>query len=80
VVIALASTARQSGQAQQSGQALGAVAWLLPISAASFLYIAMVDLLPELQSERRPGFVLAQIAALAFGVALALGLTLLPGA
>jgi len=56
------------------------VAWLLPVSAGSFLYIALVDLLPELRSERRRGAVLGQLAALAAGVALALALTHLPGA
>jgi zinc and cadmium transporter len=56
------------------------VAWLLPVSAASFLYIALVDLLPELRSERKPSAVLGQLAALAIGVALALALTHLPGA
>jgi len=56
------------------------VAWLLPVSAGSFLYISLVDLLPELQSEQRPAAVAGQIAALAGGVALALGLTHLPGA
>ena len=56
------------------------VAWLLPVSAGSFLYISLVDLLPELQRERRPAAVLGQILALAGGVALALGLTHLPGA
>ena len=62
------------------GQGGHAVAWLLPVSAGSFLYIAMADLLPELQSERRPKAVLAQIVCLAFGIALAIGLTELPGA
>jgi len=56
------------------------VAWLLPVSAGSFLYIAFVDLLPELRGERRPKAVLGQLAALAAGVALALALTHLPGA
>jgi len=56
------------------------VAWLLPMSAGSFLYISLVDLLPELQSERRPAAVVGQILALACGVALALGLTHFPGA
>jgi zinc and cadmium transporter len=56
------------------------VAWLLPVSAASFLYISLVDLLPELQTERRPKAVLAQILRLAAGIALALGLTHIPGA
>jgi zinc and cadmium transporter len=56
------------------------VAWLLPVSAGSFMYIALVDLLPELHSELRPAAVAAHILALASGVVLALGLTLLPGA
>jgi zinc and cadmium transporter len=56
------------------------VAWLLPVSAGSFLYIALVDLMPELQGERRPAAVALQIACLLAGVALALGLTRLPGA
>jgi zinc and cadmium transporter len=57
-----------------------AVAWLLPVSAASFLYIALVDLLPELQQERRPGIVLWQILSLAAGIVLAWALTRIPGA
>lgn len=56
------------------------VAWLLPISAGSFLYISLVDLLPELQVERRPAAVLWQIVCLAAGIALALGLTHMRGA
>ena len=61
-------------------QGLHRVAWLLPVSAGSFLYISLVDLLPELQSERRPKAVLWQILCLAAGIALALGLTSIPGA
>lgn len=61
------------------------VAWLLPISAASFLYISLVDLLPELaapspSAQPRSLEVFAQLAALAAGIALGLGLTHLPGA
>jgi len=56
------------------------IAWLLPVSAASFLYISLVDLLPELQTERRPRAVLGQIVCLAAGIVLALGLTHIPGA
>ena len=55
-------------------------AWLLPVSAGSFLYISMVDLLPELQHEHRPRAVLGQILGLAVGIGLALGLTHIPGA
>ena len=58
----------------------GSVAWLLPVSAGSFLYISLVDLLPELQTERRPKAVFGQIVCLAAGIALALGLTHIPGA
>jgi zinc and cadmium transporter len=58
----------------------GNIAWLLPVSAGSFLYISLVDLLPELQTERRPKAVLGQIFCLAAGIALALGLTHIPGA
>jgi len=58
----------------------GSIAWLLPVSAGSFLYISLVDLLPELQTERRPKAVLGQILCLAAGIALALGLTHIPGA
>lgn len=56
------------------------VAWLLPVSAGSFLYISLVDLLPELQNERRLWAVLGQILCVAAGIALALGLTHIPGA
>jgi zinc and cadmium transporter len=57
-----------------------AVGWLLPMSAGSFLYISLVDLPPELRQEQRPRFVLTQIVCLAAGVALAVGLSHLPGA
>jgi zinc and cadmium transporter len=59
------------------------VAWLLPVSAGSFLYIALVDLLPELrhqQDGRRPAAVLWQLAALAAGIVLAISLSSMPGA
>jgi zinc and cadmium transporter len=58
----------------------GRVAWLLPVSAGSFLYISLVDLLPELSQERRKGIVAWQMVCLAVGAALAIGLTHLPGA
>jgi zinc and cadmium transporter len=58
----------------------GRVAWLLPVSAGSFVYIALVDLLPELLVERRPAAVGRQILCLLLGVLLAFALTQLPGA
>ncbi len=48
------------------------LAWLLPLSAGSFLYIATVNLLPELQAECKLSRVLLQFAFLALGVALVL--------
>jgi zinc and cadmium transporter len=46
------------------------IAWLLPISAGSFLYIATVNLLPELARESRLSRVLLQIACLCAGAGL----------
>jgi zinc and cadmium transporter len=68
IVVALGSQGTQS------------VAWLLPVSAGSFLYISLVDLLPELQRERRPKAVVWQLVCLSVGILLAIGLTQLPGA
>lgn len=59
---------------------LHAVAWLLPVSAGSFLYISLVDLLPELQSERRPWAILWQILCLMGGIVIALALAHIPAA
>jgi len=58
----------------------GRVAWLLPVSAGSFLYISLVDLLPELFQARQKQTVAWQMVCLAAGAALAIGLTHLPGA
>ena len=60
-------------------QGLGAIRWLLPISAGSFLYIAMVSLMPELQIECRMSRVLGQLGCLAGGVLLVAALAGLPG-
>ena len=56
----------------------GAVHYLLPISAGSFLYVALVNLLPELQIECRKSRVLAQLLCLLGGVALVGLVGLLP--
>ncbi len=60
-------------------QGLRAIHWLLPISAGSFLYIAMVSLMPELQIECRMGRVLGQLGCLVGGVLLVAALAGLPG-
>ncbi len=56
-----------------------AIAWLLPISAGSFLYIAMVSLMPELQIECRLPRVLMQVGCLAAGILLVAAIAGLPG-
>lgn len=57
--------------ALQSAQA--AVPYVLVVSAASFIYIAVADLVPELHRRRRPRDAFAQVALLAAGVATVLG-------
>ena len=52
------------------GQQEQSIRWLLPISSGSFLYIACVNLMPELQSEFRSREVLWQLACIAAGVGL----------
>ncbi|SNS48153.1 zinc and cadmium transporter [Granulicella rosea] len=49
------------------------IRWLLPISAGSFLYIAMVNLLPEIRQEKTAKGLAAQIACLCAGIALVIG-------
>jgi len=57
-----------------------AMQFLLPVSAASFLYIASVNLLPELQNEFRIAKVLEQLCCLAGGVGLVALIARLPAA
>jgi zinc and cadmium transporter len=56
-----------------------ALQYLLPVSAASFLYIASVNLLPELQNEYRVGKVLVQLLWLVAGVAVVALIARIPG-
>jgi zinc and cadmium transporter len=56
-----------------------AIHWLLPISAGSFLYLAMVSLMPELQIECQMGRVVGQIGCLVGGVVIVAALAGLPG-
>lgn len=59
-------------------QGTHAIHWLLPISAGSFLYIATVNLMPELQIECRLRRVAGQIACLIGGVLLVAAIAGLP--
>jgi zinc and cadmium transporter len=49
--------------------------WLLPVSAGSFLYIAGVNLLPELQVSASGKQVMLQLLALTTGVLIVLAVT-----
>lgn len=57
-----------------------AVYWLLPISAASFLYIACVNLLPEMRHQRGRRTIIWQMVCLFAGAALVALFAGLPGA
>lgn len=61
------------------GEHHASVPWLLPISAATFLYIALVDLVPELQANHRGHGLWWQILCLGAGAALMTLLVHLPG-
>ncbi len=56
-----------------------AARWLTPVSAASFLYIALVDLVPEVQSQRKSGRMWWEIACLVGGAGLIAAIIHLPG-
>jgi zinc and cadmium transporter len=56
------------------------VYWLLPISAASFLYIACVNLLPELRHQHSRLGIALQMLCLFGGAALVALVAGLPGA
>jgi zinc and cadmium transporter len=51
-------------------QSADRVIWLLPVSAGSFLYIATVNLMPEIQGDSNLREVTLQLLSLALGVAL----------
>ena len=53
------------------------VAYLLPVAAANFLYIAAADLIPELHRERGGKKAVVQVALVVLGVLLMLGVKLL---
>ena len=43
---------------------------LLPLIAGGFLYVALVDLLPELRHDLTPRLALLEVSAIALGVAI----------
>ena len=47
----------------------GSVAWLLPVAAGGFIYIALADLVPTLHHTRGRSAALAQIALIIAGIA-----------
>ena len=51
--------------------------WMLPIAAGGFIYVAVADLIPELQKTREGKYSLIQIATVILGVLLMLSLALL---
>ena len=57
-----------------------AVYWLLPVSAASFLYIACVNLLPELRHQHSRRTLVLQLVCLFLGAAMVALFAGLPGA
>ncbi|MFA5827194.1 MAG: ZIP family metal transporter [Candidatus Paceibacterota bacterium] len=51
--------------------------WVLPIAAGGFIYIAMTDLIPELQKTKELKYSILQIISVLFGIALMLALLFL---
>ncbi|MGI4758852.1 MAG: ZIP family metal transporter [Janthinobacterium lividum] len=60
------------------GHAFGAADWLLPISAASFVYIALVSLMPELMGAQGLRTALLQLTCMLLGGVLVILLLRLP--
>lgn len=53
--------------------------WFLPIAAGGFIYIAMADLIPELQRSGKTSSIFSQIFAILIGVGAMIGLIFLEG-
>ncbi len=51
--------------------------WILPIGAGGFIYIAIADLIPELQKTKEVKYSLAQLAAVLVGILMMLALVLI---
>jgi zinc and cadmium transporter len=63
-----------------AGHTFAATDWLLPISAASFVYIALVNLMPELPGESTIRSVCGQLLCMIAGAALVALVLRVPGA
>lgn len=61
-----------------AGHAAGATQWLLPVSAGSFVYIALVNLMPELAGQSSVRSAVGQILCMGFGAGLVVLLLRLP--
>lgn len=61
------------------GEHTQAAPWLLPVSAASFLYIALADLVPELQAQGRTRRLWWEVLCVLSGAALIAAMTRFPG-
>jgi len=62
------------------GHTVAAAGWLLPISAASFVYIALVNLMPELSGDHQLPSVLLQLLCMLGGAVLVAVVLRIPGA
>ena len=62
-----------------AGHTFAATDWLLPVSAASFVYIALVNLMPELPGESTIRSVCLQLACMIAGAALVALIIRVPG-
>lgn len=52
-------------------------AWILPLAAGGFIYIAVADLIPELHKTKKISHSFSQLLAVVFGVILMIGLVFL---
>ena len=78
-IVAGAMAVLGGGAAALLGQGGGSPAWLLPVSAGTFLYIALVDLFPELHSHQQGSALWRQTVCLLAGAGLVALLAHLPG-
>ena len=54
----------------------GVISWILPFSSGGFLYISMINILPELLGEKDPITSIKQIISMTFGIFVIYGFSL----